>query len=87
MQHYIISLEEVMSGVEFQSKFIVLADEDTVDDVILNVMKEWRGEAEIDTEAETFDFGDVVVSVVGINEISADTANELISNSIIALMN
>lgn len=86
MQHYIISLEEVMCGVKFKSNFIVRATEDTVDDVILNVMKQLRGEAVIDTEEETFNFGDVIVSVVGINEINTDIANELVNNSIITLM-
>jgi len=86
MKYYIISLEEVLAGVEFKSCFIVQATEDTVDDKILNVMKSWRGDVEFDTDAETYEYGDVLVTVSGIKEISNDTAQELINNYIVSLI-
>jgi hypothetical protein len=83
MQYFLITTQEMISGVEFKGSFIIQATQETVDELTHTKMLEWRGDGVYNEDEEYYDYGEVTAYVSGSHAITDSTAKELIAAYII----
>lgn len=74
---YFVDFDEVVSGVEFKSSFVLLTDQEKdIDDAIVQVLLTWRGEGE-ETQEGHWQYGDVDVTGWNVVSITAEQLSVL----------